>query len=108
MSLGSAIDQRDRRFPLSKNTERIQGAYNPERIREITHRTQWDAAVFSENTSVFTLLASLILKEYEGTTIDHERIQQNTSEYAVLARESFLTRPTRKPMRAPLRATAAH
>jgi len=75
MGLGSALDQRDRRSPLSKNTERTQRAYNPERIRGITHRTQWDAAVFSENTSVFSLLASLILKGYEETTIDHERIQ---------------------------------
>lgn len=102
MSLGSALDQRDRRSPLSKNTERTQRAHNPERIREITHRTQWSTAVFSENTSVFTLLASLILKEYEETTIDHGRIQQNTSEYAVLARESFLTGTTKEnPMRAP-------
>jgi hypothetical protein len=53
------------------------------------------------NTSVFSLLASLILKEYEETTIDHERIQQNTSEYAVLARESFLTGTTKETMRAP-------
>jgi hypothetical protein len=61
------------------------------------------------NTSVFFLLASLILKEYEETTIDHERIQQNTSEYAVLARESFLTGTIKEtPCERPLRATAAH